>query len=204
MSLKDIDVKIEYRSLLHNIANDFYIPVLNKAVSYDRAVGFFSSSILASISNGIDGLARNGGEIRLVTSPYLSEKDKEAIRKGYENRHEVVKNALLRELREPQNDIEQEQLNLLANLISDGILDIKIAFTEDTTKLGMYHEKLGLIRDSDGNVIAFSGSMNESENALSANYETIDVFVLGREIKNVLQQRKMRFNQFGTTQSRTL
>ena len=176
MSLKDIDVKIEYRSLLHNIANDFYIPVLNKAVSYDRAVGFFSSSILASISNGIDGLARNGGEIRLVTSPYLSEKDKEAIRKGYENRHEVVKNALLRELREPQNDIEQEQLNLLANLISDGILDIKIAFTEDTTKLGMYHEKLGLIRDSDGNVIAFSGSMNESENALSANYETIDVF----------------------------
>lgn len=176
MSLKDIDVKIEYRSLLHNIANDFYIPVLNKAVSYDRAVGFFSSSILASISNGIDGLARNGGEIRLVTSPYLSEKDKEAIRKGYENRHEVVKNALLRELREPQNDIEQEQLNLLANLISDGILDIRIAFTEDTTKLGMYHEKLGLIRDSDGNVIAFSGSMNESENALSANYETIDVF----------------------------
>lgn len=176
MSLKDVDVKIEYRSLLHNIANDFYIPVLKEAVSYDRAVGFFSSSILASISNGIDGLARNGGKIRLVTSPYLSEKDKEAIRKGYENRHEVVKNALLRELREPQNDIEQEQLNLLANLISDGILDIKIAFTEGTTKLGMYHEKLGLIRDSDGNVIAFSGSMNESENALSANYETIDVF----------------------------
>ena len=176
MSLRDIDVKIEYRSLLHNIANDFYIPALREAISYDRAVGFFSSSILASIANGIDGLAKNSGRIRLVTSPYLSEKDKEAIRKGYESRDEVIQNALLNELHEPQNYIEQEQLNLLANLISDGILDIKIAFTEDTTKIGMYHEKLGLIRDSEGNVIAFSGSMNESENALSANYETIDVF----------------------------
>ncbi len=176
MSLKDINVKIEYRSLLHNIANDFYIPVLREAVSYDRAVGFFSSSILASIANGIDGLAKNVGKIRLVTSPYLSENDKEAIRKGYENRDEIVRKALLNELHEPQNYIEQEQLNLLANLISDGILDIKIAFTEDTTKVGMYHEKLGLVKDNEGNVIAFSGSMNESENALSANYETIDVF----------------------------
>lgn len=161
MSLRDIDVKIEYRSLLHNIANDFYIPALREAISYDRAVGFFSSSILASIANGIDGLAKNSGRIRLVTSPYLSEKDKEAIRKGYESRDEVIQNALLNELHEPQNYIEQEQLNLLANLISDGILDIKIAFTEDTTKIGMYHEKLGLIRDSEGNVIAFSGSMNQ-------------------------------------------
>lgn len=176
MSLRDVNVKIEYRSLLHNIATDFYIPVLKEAISYDRAVGFFSSSILASISNGIDGLARNRGKIRLVTSPYLSEKDKEAIRRGYENRDEIIRNSLLNELHEPQNYIEQEQLNLLANLISDGILDIKIAFTEDTTKVGMYHEKLGLIRDIEGNVIAFSGSMNESENALSANYETIDVF----------------------------
>ena len=125
MSLRDVNVKIEYRSLLHNIATDFYIPVLKEAISYDRAVGFFSSSILASISNGIDGLARNRGKIRLVTSPYLSEKDKEAIRRGYENRDEIIRNSLLNELHEPQNYIEQQQLNLLANLISDGILDIK-------------------------------------------------------------------------------
>lgn len=176
MSLQDLNLKIEYRSLLHNIAYDFYIPALNQAISYDRAVGFFSSSILSSIAYGIDGLARNGGKIRLVTSPYLSDKDKEAIKKGYDKRDEIIKSALLRQLHEPQNYTEQEQLNLLANLISDGILDIKIAFTEDTSKVGMYHEKLGLIKDSDGNVVAFSGSMNESENALSANYETIDVF----------------------------
>ena len=71
---------------------------------------------------------------------------------------------------------EKDRLNLLANLISDGILDIKIAFTEDENKMGMYHEKMGIISDDFGNKVAFSGSMNESAAAMTLNYETIDVF----------------------------
>lgn len=35
---------------------------------------------------------------------------------------------------------------------------------------------MGLIEDGEGNVVAFSGSMNESATAMSINYETIDVF----------------------------
>ena len=193
MSLQDIKIKLEYRSLLNNIASEFYIPALREAVSYDRAVGFFSSSILSSIAYGIDGLARNGGKIRLVTSPYLSDSDKEAIRKGYEQREDVVKRIMLSNLHEPQNYFEQEQLNMLANLISDGILDIKIAFTEDDSQIGMYHEKLGIIKDSDGNCVAFSGSMNESENGLSVNYETIDVFC---SWKSDIERIKTKENAF--------
>lgn len=155
MSLSDLDIRMEYRSLIHNVANDFLIPVLKEAVSYDRAVGFFSSSILASIAYGIEGLAKNGGRIRLVCSPYLSDQDKEAIRKGYSDRNAILLNALKSQLTVPKNYIEQEQLNLLANLISDGILDIKIAFIEDSSQVGIYHEKLGIIKDKDGNAIAF-------------------------------------------------
>ena len=40
----------------------------------------------------------------------------------------------------------------------------------------MYHEKLGIIEDDEGNKVAFSGSMNESFTAMSLNYEAIDVF----------------------------
>lgn len=65
---------------------------------------------------------------------------------------------------------------MLANLIADGVLDIKIAFTEDQKRMGMYHEKMGIFTDADGNKIAFSGSMNESATALALNYETIDIF----------------------------
>ena len=40
----------------------------------------------------------------------------------------------------------------------------------------MYHEKLGIIEDEEGNKIAFSGSINETENALRTNYEVFDVY----------------------------
>ena len=191
--LKDINIKREYRSLIDKMARDFYIPLLQCAISYDRAVGFFSSTILAQISAGIAGLRNNGGKIRIVASPHLSEEDVAAIRTGYEKREEIIKNAILRELHEPKNDFEKEHLNLLANLIAEDVLDIKIAFTERESQMGMYHEKMGLISDKDGNAMAFSGSMNETSNALNLNYEAIDVFCSWKsaeELERVKNKRR--------------
>lgn len=175
MSLKDVSIKKEYRSLLDNVAKEFYVPLLSEAISYKRAVGFFSSTVLVEISKGISALVKNGGTIQLIVSPYLSDEDVEAIRKGY-SRRDVISKALLAGLKEPENKFQAERLNLLANLIADGVLDIRIALTESDFQMGMYHEKMGIITDVDGNKVAFSGSMNESANALLANYETIDVY----------------------------
>lgn len=176
MSLRDCEIKAEYRSLIDNVAKDFYVPLLKEAVSYRRAVGFFSSSVLVEISKGIGGLVKNGGKIQIVASPHLSDEDIKSIQQGYSQRVQICKNAVLKGLREPENDFQAERLNYLANLIADGYLDIRIAVTESDSMLGMYHEKMGIIADSEGNRVAFSGSMNESANALMANYETIDVF----------------------------
>ena len=176
MSFQELDIKEEYRSLLDSVAKDFYIPLLSQAVKYQRAVGFFSSSSLVEISKGISELAKNGGKIQLVASPYLSDEDVEAIKSGYAMRDQVVKEAIRREMTEGKTPFEKARLNLLANLISDNILDIKIAFTEDSDRMGMYHEKMGIITDAEGNRVAFAGSMNESATAMTLNYETIDVF----------------------------
>lgn len=176
MNFQELNIKKEYRSLLDNVAKDFYIPLLSRAVKYQRAVGFFSSSCLIEISKGISELAKNGGKIQLVASPYLSDEDIEAIKSGYAMRDQVVKEAVRREMIEGKTPFENARLNLLANLISDGVLDIKIAFTEDSDRLGMYHEKMGIIADAEGNRVAFAGSMNESSTAMTLNYETIDVF----------------------------
>ena len=43
-----------------------------------------------------------------------------------------------------------ERLNLLTKLIENGVLDIKIAYTESKGSIGMYHEKMGLMEDSSG------------------------------------------------------
>lgn len=57
MSLKDHLIKSEYRSLIDDMVRDFYIPCLENAVSYRRAVGFFSSSSLVEVSQGIAKMA---------------------------------------------------------------------------------------------------------------------------------------------------
>lgn len=177
MSLKDSCIKSEYRSLIDNVVQDFYVPLLKEAVTYRRAVGFFSSSSLVDISKGIAAIAKRRGKIQIVASPYLSDEDIEAIRNGYEKRNVIIENALLSQLSDENMDFySMERLNLLANLIAEGILDIRIAYTEDDRGIGMYHEKMGIIEDAEGNKVAFSGSMNESSTAMSINYETIDVF----------------------------
>lgn len=179
MGLPDVKIKKEYRSLIDNVVQDFYLPLLKNAVAYRRAVGFFSSSSLIEISKGISEMAAKGGKIQIVASPYLSDEDIAAIRKGYEHRNRIIENAVLRQIADTDECLDyfsMQRLNLLASLIADGILDIRIAFTEGNNGVGMYHEKMGLIEDTAGNIVAFSGSMNESATAMSINYETIDVF----------------------------
>ena len=177
VGLKDHKIKSEYRSLIDNVVQDFYIPLLRDAVKYKRAVGFFSSSSLVEISKGIAEMASKGGQIQLVASPYLSDEDIQAIREGYADRDKIIENALLAQIREePADYYSMERLNLLASLIADGIMDIQIAYTEDKRGIGMYHEKMGIIEDAAGDKVAFSGSNNESATAMFTNYETIDVF----------------------------
>ena len=177
MGLQDTPIKNEYRSLIDNVVQDFYLPLLKEATTYKRAVGFFSSSSLVEISKGIATMASKGGKIQIVASPYLSDEDIEAIQKGYEERNSVIEKSVLRQITDERLDyFSMQRLNLLATLIADGIMDIRIAYTEDKCGIGMYHEKMGLIEDSEGNIVAFSGSMNESATAMSINYETIDVF----------------------------
>ena len=176
MSLLDVNLKKEYRSPRDDIVNKFYIPLLKESILYKRSVGFFSSSSLLEISYGITKLINNKGKIQLIVSPNLSEEDIDAINKGYEVREDVIERALLQYITEPHNYFEEERLNLLATLIAEEKLDIKIAFSLKNQRLGLYHEKLGLMYDDENNVIAFSGSMNETENAFINNYEIVDVF----------------------------
>ena len=176
MSLRSLNIKQEYRSFHDDPVKDFFIPILSQSILYQRAVGFFSSTALIEISKGICSLIKNSGTIQMIASPHLSEDDIKAMKKGYDLREEIVKKAVLRSLSAATNYFEEERLNLLANLIADNKLDIKIAITDDTDIYGMYHEKMGIFSDNDGNKIAFSGSMNESTNAFNANYEAIDVF----------------------------
>ena len=174
MSLRAHNFLPRYKSESHDFVSDFFVPALNDAIRYDRAVGYFSSTALVSISRGLYSLVQNGGSIRIIASPELSQSDYEAIEQGYKSRGEVAGEALLRSLKAAQSDEDIDRLNLVANLIAAKRCEIKIAIQR--SRPGIYHEKIGIIEDLEGNMIAFTGSLNETANAFESNYESISVF----------------------------
>lgn len=181
MALSDLYIAKEYRNLKCDVINDFYVPILNNAVMYKRAVGFFNSAALYEMAIGLRHLVEKQGKMELIVSPRLTEEDIQSINLGYKTREEVIERALLRDFDEPKSKTEFRKLNLLANLIAEGVLDIKVAFKINANSAGIFHEKIGIVIDSEGNKVAFTGSMNETYSGLLQNYESIDVFCSWRD-----------------------
>jgi phosphatidylserine/phosphatidylglycerophosphate/cardiolipin synthase-like enzyme len=102
--------------------------------------------------------------------------DINAIEQGLRQRQDVVAEALLRELDRELEQVVTHRLACLAWLLSKGVLSIRLAVPQNIRRRGIYHEKLGIFIDADGNQAVFTGSANESANGLSDNFECIDVF----------------------------
>lgn len=174
MSLLDLSLKYKYRSDNEKLYRDFYEKCLSESIIYDRAAGYFTSDSLKLIAQGLEYFLYNGGNVRIIANPHLTKEDLEAITQGYQARNDVIEKNLLKELETTAKSIEDNTLNVLAWLIYKEKLEIKIAFTENNA---LYHEKFGLFKDADGNVISFSGSANETVGGISENFEKIDVFL---------------------------
>jgi hypothetical protein len=144
LSLSDLELRNQYRSDRHNLLRDFYVSCLSQAVTYDRAVGFFSSTSLALAAQGLLDFIQSQGRMRLVASPHLSEEDITAIEQGLKQRDEVIAESLLRELEQEFEQVVIDRIACLAWLLSKGFLEIKIAVHRDRHFRGIYHEKLGV------------------------------------------------------------
>ena len=64
----------------------------------------------------------------------------------------------------------------MAWLIASDILLVRVARLVGAAQTNIYHEKIGIFYDSDGNLVAFGGSANETEHGYVANFERVDVF----------------------------
>jgi superfamily II DNA or RNA helicase len=170
--LKNIKFKTHYISFEDNIANDFLIPALKNANSYRRAVGYFSVSSLEILAEGLDKIVENNGKVHFIVSPELNDNDIAKIKSGYllkdEDAIEILSDKLTGEsvLKNPFS------LDLVSNMIAEGILEIKIAFMKN----GIFHEKIGEISNNLGERICFNGSMNETFSGYEINTESITVF----------------------------
>ena len=103
MGFKNLSLKYSYRTSDDDVINDFLVPCLNYSVMYKRAAGFFSSTALVKLSQGIAGLIKNNGKMQLVVSPDLSQEDIEAIKLGYEKKEDIINKRLLESIDEELN-----------------------------------------------------------------------------------------------------
>lgn len=174
--LKHLNLKHVYRTGEDDLYSDFYKKVLSKAIRYDRAVGYFSSEILAANLNGLGSLISSNGKMRLIIGHPLKPDEFEAIRHAIKSPIELSKKytETLLSWIEQDKDMSSKRLDLLAILVASGRLEIKFAFR----RAGMYHEKIGVIQDEFLNTVVFQGSANETPSGMfeHLNAESLSVY----------------------------
>ncbi|PML10547.1 hypothetical protein BCT86_00840 [Vibrio breoganii] len=156
---KDIQWNYTYSTEDDDILKDFYIPLISRSVSYDRAVGYFSAGILNYIGAGLERFLQNNGKMRLIIGEPLSEDEYNAVIDGenlkLKHYEEQLSQLLL--------DREGNSLKTLCYMVAIGNLEIKFAFR----KRGMFHQKIGIAKDFNSDTIVFEGSANETPSAYS-------------------------------------
>jgi len=186
MSLRDLPLKNAYDSDIDDILADFYAPALSVSTQYNRLTGFFSSTSLSVAAKGISGLIRNGGNIRLITGAMFQEQDIIAIKAAIDTPEKILEQSMLRELDRMEDEFVKDHVSALGWMIAKGNLKMKIALVLDNdgipltslevNKEGIFHQKVGILEDIDGNKLSFSGSDNESAKGWHSNIEEFKVF----------------------------
>ncbi|CAN7384630.1 DEAD/DEAH box helicase family protein [Devosia sp. LjRoot16] len=188
MALRELDVQRAYHKGKDDIATDFYLPAIATARRYDRAVGYFSSSIFLLAWPSLKRFVSNGGRMRLICSPVLSEQDELAMRQGYSEQADLelgdtIKKQFAELLASPGL---AKPVTVLASLVANGVIDCRVAWLSNAAEgrtSRIFHDKMGLLEDDAGDRVVFKGSMNETWPALSldGNIESIDVFASWRD-----------------------
>lgn len=186
MSYKELKLEHSYDSDNYDLLNDFYIPVLSKSIEYNRIAGYFSSTSLAIAAKGIIGLIENGGTMNLIASPKLSKEDVSIINTAISQPETFITNKLILEIDQIENNLVKDHVYALGWMIANKKLTIKIATvyddsgnlvdSETVNKMGIFHQKVGYLKDTDNNYLSFSGSINETCNGWLNNIEEFKVF----------------------------
>ena len=168
MGLKDINLKPAYYSDEDDLLRVFYIPVLSNSVKYDRIAGYFSSNALAIAAKGIAKFIESGGKIRMIANVFLSEEDQEAIKGALIEKE----NEVLAEIINLEDELKKDHIRMLGWMVKNSLLEIKIA----VVKNGVEHQKTGILEDTNGNIVSFCGSDNETVKGWLYNDEQFHVF----------------------------
>jgi len=168
LGLRDLILKEEYRSDRDNLIEEFFLPCLDNCIEYDRAVEYVALKSLTAYYFGLKSFIENNVQIRIVTGHRLRTSDLNVLSKLYGKKNGKVNF--------PTKSGIDKKYGLLNKMIEDNKLKIKIAIPNSEEVFGSFDEKIGLFRDENDDVIAFTGTSNETFDPQNRNFESIDVF----------------------------
>ncbi|WP_159690405.1 DEAD/DEAH box helicase [Cognatazoarcus halotolerans] len=198
-------LKRRYAGQAGTLVREFFIPVLSRAVRYDRQTGYFDSASLVQMAEGLAGLIQNAKPsskeppIRIIAGATWTEADVDAYRRGKAPLAESLGTSLLDRFApsddecvrlglpkgwKPEADqIARHRLGTLAWLVASGMLEVRVALPLDPSgrpylpgrQGALYHPKSGVLYDGEGQRILFQGSINETGAAWARNREKFDV-----------------------------
>ena len=167
MGLRDLSLKQEYRSDMDDVVSEFFIPCLTNSIQYDRAVESISIKSLSTLTFGLGNMQDHHAKIRLVSGHRFSTTDLNIIKKLFDQHTNHRFNG---------NLIRDHKITELQKIINDFKVQIKIAIPNSEYVDGIFEERMGIFRDTNDDIVAFSGTSNATFDAENRNFESIDVF----------------------------
>lgn len=161
----------------------FYVPMLSRAITYDRAVGYWSAAELQFAAQGTAHFLANGGRMRLIVGAQLIKSDVQAVLSGQSLSDVLAERLLADPDLEGTKIVQSKHLSVLAWMVAHNRLEIRVGVPCSGDRLLSYdesgkyfHTKYGTFTDKYGNKVAFNGSNNATVRAWVANHETFDVY----------------------------
>ena len=188
--LRDHTWQESFTSSQGNLLEGFYRPALQESIRYWRITGYFSSRSLLQVLDGVEQLVlaspdgRGHGQMRLITGFFMSRADLQALGSS-QTPEQLLEQQLchhfpFRGVQPGDGSAADLGAELLAWLVHQGHLEIRVGLPvhegQISTDGAIFHAKEGVIEDSTGDRLAFTGSINETPNGWTTNYETFDVF----------------------------
>jgi hypothetical protein len=181
LSLREIELKEEYRSDRDDIVTEFFFPCLGNCIEYDRCVDFLSIETLATIAMAFENFSEGKAKLRMVTGHRFRTSDLNLFTKLFSEKYTKPFEGKL---------IKDSKISKLQEIVNNGQIELKIAIPNSEQVADSFSERIGIFRDEHDQAVAFTGTSRESFSTQTRDFESVDVFTSWNDKSRV--ERKMK------------
>ena len=181
LGLRDIGLKEEYRSDRDDIVAEFFFPCLSNCIEYDRCVDFLSIQTLSTIAMAFDNFSSGKAKLRMITGHRFKIRELGILTKLFSEKYTKGFKGIL---------IKDTKIQKLQEIVNSGQIELKVAIPSSEHITNSFSERIGLFLDEHDQMVAFTGTSNESFSTETRDFESVDVFTSWNDKSRVDRKRK--------------